>query len=484
VETDVERVATGIAGLDRILGGGPFRGSMVVLAGPPGTGKTILAQQMCFAAVSRGEKAIYYTTLSEPHSKLIAHLENFRFFDHAALGNGMEMIDIDPLARERGLVEATAEVLRRSFTVKPAVVVIDSIKALGEISGEEGFRKVLYDLASRVAHSEAVLLLVGEYTLEDVASAPEFAVADGIVYLALEPSGTFDRRWLRVLKLRGSEYLSGKHSMDITSSGVEVFPRIEAAPPVRVDAPEERLSTGIPRLDQMMGGGLPATNATLVAGPSGVGKTVISLHFVAEGLARGERCLFLTFQENEKQLVRKARHFGWDLAGSDGSRPLTIRHLQPVELGLDMLAAQMQRAMLDGPMHRVVVDSLTEIAHAARGTDRFPDYLWTFVEIFRGAGATSMLTMETTSFFGPSFELGSGLSAAVDNVILLRYTELDSEMRRALSVVKMRESAHTKTLVQIEIGHEGLTVIGKFPAMTGILTGTPVPPTVGGGGSR
>lgn len=467
-----ERLSSGIPDLDLILGGGVSPGSLLIIAGAPGTGKTILAQQMCFANASPDRKALYYTTLSEPHSKLIRHLEQFEFFDAEALGKRVEFIHLPDLARRESVHAVTAEVVRKSFETQPVIVVIDSARALHDFTPPEALREIVYDLASRVAHTDAVLVFVGEYTEEDLSTAPEFAVADGILQLVNESQGSLDSRWLRVVKMRGAGHISGRHTLRIGVDGIEVFPRIEAASLARAEAPGVRVPTGIRGLDEMTAGGYPAGSATLVAGPAGSGKTILGLHFVADGLARGERCLFVSFQETERQLAVKASSFGWDLSKSLADRKLIIGAFQPVEMVLDVLAADLAKAAGDG-VSRVVVDSLNEIERAAQGSGRFASYLWSLVERFRAQGSTIVVTSETQAFFGPTFELARGVSFIVDNAILLRYAELESEIRRALSVVKMRDSDHVKSLVEFEIGNKGIHVKGKFAGLGGVLTGTP-----------
>jgi circadian clock protein KaiC len=469
----MDRITTGNAELDRIVGGGLPTGSLVVLAGAPGSGKTILAQQICFANGTPEHRALYYTTLSEPHSKMIRHLEGFDFFDQSKLAQSVEFNHLTSLTETGNLDSAIAEVVKHSFDVSPSVVVIDSTKALHEAMGKtEDFRAIVYDLASRIAHTNSVLIFVGEYSLQDVANVAEFAVADAIIYMANEAAGTHDERWLRVAKLRGSSYLSGTHAFRITESGLAVFPRPEKLSATIHEVSEKRISCGVPGLDEMIGGGIPEGSITLVAGPSGGGKTVLGLHFVVEGLKRGEQCLYASFQETEPQLIAKSRSFGWDLAQAIDEGRLVIQHVQPVEMTLDEVAAGLLGSVDN--VSRIVIDSMGELEQAARGSDRFPDYLWALMSGLRAHGASIYLTSETAAFFGPTFELARGLSFVVDNVILLRYTELESEIRRALSVIKMRESDHVKTLVEFEIRAKGAQVRGKFAGMSGVLTGTPV----------
>jgi circadian clock protein KaiC len=472
----MSRLGTGIAELDLVLGGGIPPGSCVVLAGAPGSGKTILAQQICFDNAQPDRRAIYYTTLSEPHSKLTAHLEGFSFFDATAIGNRVEFHHLAALSDPSGdlsMSAVTTEVVRQAFESRPSVIVIDSSKALHEAEGP-GFRKAVYDLASRVAHTDAVLILVGEYDQEDMRTSAEFAVADAIVLLANSPSGMVDRRWLRVAKLRGSDYLSGRHSFRIGSSGIELFPRVESTLPAPVPVSGRRLSSGVAGLDQMMNSGFPAGSASILAGPSGAGKTVMSLQFVAGGLKAGESCVYASFQESRPQLQAKASHFGWDLDKEIAAGRLIVVDVQPVELGLDAIATQIRQAVSSIGAGRVIIDSISELQRAD-DSGRFADYLWALVHAIRRDGATALLTSETSAFFGPAFELAHGLSYIADNIILLRYTEMDSEIRRALVVVKMRDSDHLKSLVEFEITGAGAVVKGKFAGVSGVLSGSPTP---------
>jgi circadian clock protein KaiC len=471
------KLSTGVPSLDTILGGGLLPGSLLVLAGPPGSGKTILAQQIAFANATPEKRAVYYTTLSEPHTKLIRHLSPFSFFDEQALGTAVEFNHLQSEeGASDGFRDAAAEVVRRSFEESASVIVIDSVRALHTPDEQPGlFRRRIYDLATLVSHTEAVLIFVGEYMPDEIGTQPEFAVADAIVYLTNESLGSFDRRMLHVLKLRGSRYIEGRHRFTVNDDGIVVFPRLESLPFPKAAHPTGRVSTGVQKLDEMMDNGVPAASATLVAGPSGVGKTCMSLGFVAEGLANKERCLYVSFQESDQQLLNKAHGFGWEFQKYVDSGQLEILFLHPVELSLDRSAARIREALDRMKPKRLVVDSISELEHAASGLNRYADYLWALVETFRQSGVTTLLTNETPAFFGPAFELAGGLSYVFDNVILLRYTELRSEIHRALAVVKMRESEHVKSLVEFDITNKGVVIKGDFAGMSGVLTGTPVP---------
>jgi circadian clock protein KaiC len=454
-----------------VLNGGLEPGSVTVLAGAPGTGKTILAQQMCFANATPEHRAVYYTTLSEPHSKLVRHLATFEFFDPAALGPAVEYLHLGDLIREDRpgpMGPMVDEVARKTLDEGPVLVVIDSAKALRDFTGERELRMAFYDLTSRLAHTDAALLLLGEYTPDEMAAGVEFSLADTIIHIAYEPREPIDRRWLRVVKMRGTHHLEGKHTFRIGPAGFEVFPRIETLDP---GAPREisgRIASGIAGLDEVMGGGIGAGEATVVLGPSGVGKTIAGLRFVAEGIAQDERCLYVTFQDTADQLIKMAATFGWNLSAALEEGRLIVHHVPLGELDLDVLSSRIQGELIDGSVHRVVIDSLAEMVQAARESDRFPAYARSLAGLIRAAGATLIITSETTTL-GPSPEPIGGVTFLFHNVILLRYIEMSSAIGRALNIVKMRNSDHRKDVFSFAIGPDGLTVGGALEPVTGVL---------------
>ncbi|MGO9221070.1 MAG: ATPase domain-containing protein [Streptosporangiaceae bacterium] len=217
--------------------------------------------------------------------------------------------------------------LERGSVVVLAGAPVDSTKMLRDFADERQLRSALYSLTSRVAHTDTVLLLVGEYTPQELASGIEFSLADGILHLEYEPREPVDRRSLRVSKVRGSSQRPGKHTFQIGPAGIEVFPRIETLVPDTIEAAPGRSATGIPGLDQLMDGGPKATDATLVTGPSGVGKTIFGLRWTAEALEQGQQCLFVTFQDTPKQLTNMAGTFGWDIGAAQATGRLAISYV-------------------------------------------------------------------------------------------------------------------------------------------------------------
>ena len=464
-------MATGSADLDRILGGGVPRGSTIVIAGPPGSGKTLLAQQIAFFNATEDRPALYYTSWSEPHTKLIRNLSGFDFFDEQAIGKRIDFLHLPALvdeAAENGLEEVGRELFRASLARQPVMIVIDSSKSLHGLVPEDRLRRVIYELASRVGQTDTVLLMVGEYTPREIESQPEFAVADGIIQLANEPRGLTDRRSLRIMKMRGSANLAGSHTFSIDARGVSAYPRAETIVPPEVELQEGRASLGDAGVDQLLGGGLPRGDATLLLGPAGIGKTILSLGFVAEGLKEGERGLYVSFQETRAELVSKAAAMGWDgVAAGVEQGQLQLLNVRPVDLELDQVGIALRDALVAHRPRRVVIDSIAELDVGARAPDRYLSYLWAIVNLVRAHGATGIFTQETATF-GPlaSAQL---MSYVFQNVLTMRFVEHDYQVLRAISTLKMRESRHEADLLEFVIGPGGVSSREKLTHISGLL---------------
>jgi len=469
----MKRLSTGIANLDAVLGGGLPVGSLIVLAGAPGTGKTILAQQICFRNGTSEHKAIYYSTISEPPDKFITHLTGFDFFDKAALVDKVEFINLGDMLQSSsdGLSSMVDEIVRKCLDEHPAIVIVDSAKALRDYTEDHrSLRAAVYRLAARVAHTDTTLIFVGEYSSEEIGSAPEFSLADGIVELAYESHEPMDKRWLRVRKMRSSNHLPGHHPLLISNAGIRLFMRAESVYTDLQSGSETtgRISTGVKGLDQITHGGLPRGGSTLVLGPSGCGKTALALRFIVEGLDQGERGLYVTFQENSRQLSAKAASFGWDLSGYIQSGQLTIFNVSEASLDLDLIATVVRTELGKDALSRMVIDSLAEMVVAARESERFPAYARSLLGSLR-AGGVSVLTTSETSSLGPTTDVVGGLSFLYHNVVLLRYIENHSEVGRAVAIYKMRDGDHDKGLWSFAITEHGFEVQGKVEDVTGLL---------------
>lgn len=468
------KLSTGNPSIDLVLGGGIPRNSLYILTGPPGAGKTILGQQISFNAAREGGYVIYFTNVSEPHAKLVEHIKSFEFYQPDLLGTRINLYNITSQIRDKGFEETLNFIVDTVRSEKADLVVIDSFRGLKhvlEISARD--RGAIFDLAARLSIMGCTSLLIGEYTPQEALTDPEFAIADGIINLWYATEGAQDRRTLRIAKMRGVRYLGGEHSLAINERGIRVYPRQESlsqAPAYK--ATEERASMGVPGLDAMMFGGPIRSSTTLITGSAGTGKTVLSLHFLAAGAAAGERGLMVSFQENPEQLRLRGSQFGLGDLADDGR--IEILALSPVELDLDAAAAAIRERIEQGQIRRVVIDSVAELEFAVRDPERFDDFMASLVGYLRGHEVTTVMIREIPQIFGTELSISSrGLSYIVDNIILLRYVEVQAEIRRALAVLKIRGSNHDKALRELAMDEGAITIGKRFEGLSGLITGIP-----------
>ena len=471
------RLTTGVPYLDGLLSGGVPIYSVNVVSGAPGTGKSILCQQIAFHNASPSTKVLYLSTLSEPLEKLVRYQQGFTFFDKGKLDRTVIYGDIGETILQEGAsktIEVLLARLRESGNIN--LVVIDSFKALSEsVSNVKEGRALAYNLALQLSKIPCTSFLVGEYTRREMEEEPIFAIADGILELTNQPKEMGTGRYLRVLKLRGGNYYPGLHSFDIDGEGIQLHPRLRTAEaPSETPNLQEKVETGIEGLDEMFQGGIPGGSATLVAGGTGSGKTLLGLHFIAKGNDQGEPAVLATLQEIPEQLCRIASGFGWDLKEMEREGMLRLLYLPPVELDIDKFAADLQHAIGETGATRVVIDSVLDLETAAASKSRYTEYMYSLVSFFKSRGITSLLTSETPDLFGSVRLSDSGVSVVADNVVLLRYVEMDSAITRAISVLKARGTGHDKSLKEFEITPRGMKILGKFQGQTGIMSGAPV----------
>ncbi|HMA36734.1 MAG TPA: ATPase domain-containing protein [Chloroflexia bacterium] len=490
---------TGVEGLDTILGGGIPQGSLLMVVGAPGTGKTILLQQLCFAwgrrhrappapaADPRGRalgagKAIYFSTLSEPHDKLIEHISQFDFFDPGLLQEHVKLLSLISIM-DKGLAAVGDVIIETARRDQARLVCLDSFAALATLAADsDELRRFLYRLSSQLRLLQMTVLVSLERTLGassgSAVTEADLTVADGILGLYSRMVGAREYLRIEVRKLRGMARRPGLHTYALGPQGMTIYPRMESLVGPRLDfagasRTADRLQLGLPELEQMLGGGLPRVSSTLVAGSPGTGKTLLSLHFLLAGVRQGEPGLYVGFQETAAELIGKAASFGLDLPGAVDGGQIQLLPLASVELEPDQVAAAIRAIVEAQGVRRVVLDSFAELERVCHVDGRSHDFVAALATYFKHHEVTALYTHEISKVIGPELDLSdTAFMAVAENLLLLRQVEYRNQLYRVLSILKMRASAYDARIREFTIRDAvGLTVLDSLQSAEGLLTG-------------
>ena len=458
-----EKLSTGCAGLDQVLFGGIPKNTLSVIMGAPGTGKTVLAEGIAFHNATPESPALYLTTLSEPLEKFIIHGQTHSFFDSDKIGSSVFYEDLGDLLLEGGNAEKLTEIVADLFLkYKPKLLFIDSFKALNELLLSTTERLLAtYQLSKALSVFSCTTFLIGEYAQEMTTALPEFAVADVVLNLMKYSTNVREQRFLRVEKLRGSESIPGLHAFSISVDGIEMYPRIltpQLAPTYKPKV--ERVNTGIVGLDGMIETGFWRGSTSVVAGPSGAGKTVLAMHFIRQGARLEEPGLYLGFQENPTQLARVMLNLGWDADELLRSGLFEFMYRSPVEMQLDRIASELFGRIREGKVKRVVIDALGDLERCSIDTQRFADFIYALMQWFAVENVTCMMTYEIPELFEVHQISNQQLSNMTDNLVLLGLSD-EEKMGRTIRIIKTRGSAHDNRRYPLEIGNQGAVVKRK-----------------------
>jgi circadian clock protein KaiC len=462
----IRKLPTGVRGLDDILGGGIPEFSFNIIAGRPGCGKTTMAHQIIFANATAKSPGLFFTVLGEPAIKMLRYQQQFSFFDESKVGNAVRFINLSDLVLNQDLNAVLAEIIKHVTAVNPSIVVVDSFrtvmrKALAT-AGEMEMQSFIQQLTQFLTSWEATTFLVGEYGEEEAQGNPLFTIADGLFWLSQKVERNSVVRKLQILKVRGQGSVPGLHTVRISDEGLQAFSRtLGFVLKIKKPARSRRLSMGIPELDKMMGGGVLEGDSLLIAGPSGTGKTALATQFIAAGLRNGEPAIMAIFEERPKGYTDRADSFGLNLKTPLEKGRLEIIYLRPLDLSVDETMQTILDAVDRVGAKRLVIDSLVslEMALAPGFREDFRESLYRLIVALTGAGVTILSTVEVEdSFAGFSFSHYT-ISFLTDDIIRMRYVEIDGQLRKVMVVIKMRGGNHSKDIREYVITDKGVVVI-------------------------
>jgi len=457
----IERIPTGVPKLDWVIDGGLTRGGLCLIVGGPGTGKTVLAEQMAFHWASQGKNTLWLVTLGEPNEKFLINLSEMQFFDRGQIGATIQLINLARYLRQG--IEEQLDVIRetiRSGTY--SFVVLDGFQSFRcFLRDEREVRLFLSELSSELALAGVTLIVTIDADPRRYWAATEFAIADSIIILERATVQGQERRRLWVPKLRGRPHLSGAQTFTIDNAGLHVHPRLEAiVPQGRAPISQRREPFGVPGLDHLLGGGLLEGSNTLVAGSLGTGKSVLATHFLAEGARQGAPSLHLCLFDGQERFLQHAEGFGLPLQEASRAGLLEVEVYEPGRWDPDSCAERILRAVEERGIRRLVIDSLDPLERELEASGRTLDFMTTLVEHLQRQGVTSLFTYELPGLITEAVRFQPLVVGQVaTNLILLRFGETEGRLRRLLTVIKTRYAQHSTRIAELLLEEGALEVV-------------------------
>ena len=479
-KVNIQRLATGVPGLDELLGGGIPEFSFNLLAGTPGSGKTTMAHQIMFSLANPDRRALFFTVLGEPPLKMLRYQQQFPFFDVSKINQSIKFVNLAADLLDGDFDRVLARIADEVRNFAPSLVFVDSFRSVvqsaqGMDRGAAGLQHFVQQLGMQMTSWLATTFLIGEYLAPEAESSPVFTVADGIIWMSQLVHRDALVRKIQVVKMRGQAQSLGVHTFRISDSGIDIFPRAmlgAAVPEVVIDG-EQRLSMGVPELDAMMGGGVPAGYSLLLVGPSGSGKSVLATQFLAEGVRNGEAGVIAAFEKSPNQLLSH------QLNTLIESGQVGMINTRTLDLSLDEILHDLVGLIKRMGAKRVVIDSLSgfELALASSFRDDFRESLYRMVAVLTAMGVTVLMTAELEDRYEMLRFSSYGNAFLVDAIVMQRYVEFEGEFKRVISVVKVRASDHSKQIRFFDIASGGIVIREALTGYAGILTGRPVSAT-------
>jgi circadian clock protein KaiC len=470
----------GVKGLDDITAGGLARGRLYLLEGSPGTGKTTIATQFLMAGAAKGESALYIT-LSETEDELRASAAS-----HGWSLDGIDLFELVPpeslldedqqqsllYSSDLELGETTRRIFESFEKVKPVRVVLDSLSEIRLLAQSSlRYRRQILALKHYFARSGATVLMLDDLSSE-ANDRTMHSVAHGVIRLEeLSPEYGAERRRLRVIKYRGQKYRGGNHDFVIETGGVRVFPRLVSAEHRR-SFKREVLPSESAELNALLGGGVERGSSVLIIGPAGTGKSLLALHFVVGAIHRGEQAAMFVFDEELGLLFERAKGLGIQLQEMVDSGRLIIEQVDAAELTPGEFSARVRHCVEDSGARTVVIDSLNGYQAAMPEEQSLILHMHEMLQYLNRQGASTFLTVAQHGLVG-DMHSPVDVTYLADTVVLLRYFEARGRVRRAISVIKKRTSAHEDTIREYKIDSQGITIGQPLMNFQGVLRGVP-----------
>ena len=467
MKLNIDRTSTGVRNLDAILDGGLPEGNLTVLAGTPGSGKTILSQQIAFENATPTSKAIFFQTLSEPTAKTLKFLKQFDFYDQQKLDSGsIEFVDLGDILRLDGLEKAILLLMSHIKRFKPSIVVIDSFKVFEDLAkSREDLRKFTYEVAIQLMAWDCTALLLGEFDKQEIETNPLFSIVDGIITLKHYAEAGEEKRFIQVSKMRGTNHSRDEHTFMINSGGLEIYaPRVtirrepNSDRKIKGDGPV-RAKLGIPTLDACLGEGIPWGSSVLISGVAGTGKTLLCLEFIYRGAKEfGEKGIFVSFEETPDRLITAAHSMGWDLQEQIKLGNIEIVFVPQTDILVERDLLMMKDRIERLGAKRVAIDSVSVFVHKIQTPQAVREKVFQI--------ATLVQMSQAVGFFATDIHYGRNQisrfgveETVVDGVVLLTATESGLVRERFIEIYKLRNTAHISGRHKMTLEHGGIKVV-------------------------